>query len=315
MLLYNDIELFSVKEVINILNDLAKDKSYVFRGYSMQNELYPNLIRDTDYTDVENTLLKDFEHYGSHYFQAFTPIDFMSYAQHYGLPTRLLDFTYNPFIALSFALYNPKGHNIKDESDKNYYYVRYASIKNGDNLVIKNSPFDEEYNMQFLSSDSLANRACKSINRITDIYTFPSNSYYPSNEYQIQDWNYQEDQDKIRKCIKNNKILFIDPNQTNQRIIMQQGLFMFPYTISNEKYNKEKQNKEKHMDILIKNSSVIKIHKSLQEELLDYLDTLGYNTFRLMPDLSSVCEAIKNKAKKSKTKSDKNDRSKEKVYR
>ena len=96
---------------------------------------------------------------------------------------------------------------------------------------------------------------------------------------------------------------------------MQQGLFMFPYTISNEKYNKEKQNKEKHMDILIKNSSVIKIHKSLQEELLDYLDTLGYNTFRLMPDLSSVCEAIKNKAKKSKTKSDKNDRSKEKVYR
>ena len=315
MLSDNAIELFSVKEVINVLNDLAKDRSYVFRGYSMQNELYPNLIRDTDYTDVENTLLKDFEHYGSHYFQAFTPIDFMSYAQHYGLPTRLLDFTYNPFIALSFALYNPKGHNIKDESDRNYYYVRYASIKNGDNLVIDIIPFDEDYNMRFIRSDSLADRACESINCITNIYNYPSNILRPSTEYKIQDWDFQEDDDEICKCIKNNKILFIDPNQTNQRIIMQQGLFMFPYTISNEKYNKEKQNKEKHMDILIKNSSVIKIHKSLQEELLDYLDTLGYNTFRLMPDLSSVCEAIKNKAKKSKTKSEKNDKSKEKVYR
>ena len=206
MLSDDAIELFSVKEVINVLNDLAKDRSYVFRGYSMQNELYPNLIRDTDYTDVENTLLKDFEHYGSHYFQAFTPIDFMSYAQHYGLPTRLLDFTYNPFIALSFALYNPKGHNIKDESDRNYYYVRYASIKNGDNLVIDIIPFDEDYNMRFIRSDSLADRACESINCITNIYNYPSNILRPSTEYKLQDWDFQEEDDdeicNVSKIIK-----------------------------------------------------------------------------------------------------------------
>ena len=39
----------------------------------------------------------------------------------------------------------------------------------------------------------------------------------------------------------------------------------------------------------------IKIHKDLRGALLDYLDTIGLNTFRLMPDLQSVCHAVKRK--------------------
>ena len=35
------------------------------------------------------------------------------------------------------------------------------------------------------------------------------------------------------------------------------------------------------------------IHKNLREDIVQYLDTLGYNAFRLMPDLSSICEAVK----------------------
>ena len=83
--------------------------------------------------------------------------------------------------------------------------------------------------------------------------------------------------------ISTHAILFIDPNQSNQRIIMQQGLFMFPYTLS----------REGHLEILNNNSCCVKIHKDLRNELIQYLDTLGYNTFRLMPDLSSICEAVK----------------------
>lgn len=50
-----------------------------------------------------------------------------------------------------------------------------------------------------------------------------------------------------------------------------------------------------HLDILNRNSYVLKINKGLRKKLLAYLDTLGYNTFRLMPDLSSICEAITRK--------------------
>lgn len=99
--------------------------------------------------------------------------------------------------------------------------------------------------------------------------------------------------DELQPKIRNKVIFFIDPNQSNQRIIMQQGLFMFPYTLD----------PNKHLDIIARNSSVVMIHKGLREELLLYLDTLGFNAFRLMPDLSSICDAIRNKAVNERSKS------------
>ena len=67
---------------------------------------------------------------------------------------------------------------------------------------------------------------------------------------------------------------------------------MLPYTLD----------KESHMQIIKNNTSVIKIDKGLRIRLLQYLDTLGYNTFRLMPDLSSICDAINQEVKDKKQK-------------
>ena len=94
--------LYNADEVINELSSLAKSKNLVFRGYGKQTELYPNIIRNGDLTNREIELLINFEKYGLQYFSVNNAIDFMSYGQHFGLPTRLLDFTYNPFVALFF---------------------------------------------------------------------------------------------------------------------------------------------------------------------------------------------------------------------
>lgn len=137
---YNDITKIEASEgakrVIDVLTSLAQNGGNVFRGYNKQDELLPSLIREkTNYTDVEVELLKEFERYGSHYFHATTPIDFMSYAQHFGLPTRLLDFTYNPFVALSFALHGQKSNGgYKEPDDKLYYRLR--NIARNDILII-----------------------------------------------------------------------------------------------------------------------------------------------------------------------------------
>lgn len=271
----------NVQAVIDRLNDLARHGNYVFRGYGKQDELLPNVIRKGNYVDIEGDLLKDFEKYGSSYFHATTPIDFMSYAQHFGLPTRLLDFTHNPFIALSFALYSSKSNgNYKTMEDREYYYVRYASLS--ENLCAPSIPLNDEiYNTKLTRTDSLATKACQCIDSVTDL--FGENTLHRSI------WALDGFKDTLeatvskQEKIRNHVLLFIDPNQSNQRIIMQQGLFMFPYTLD----------KEEHLKILNNNSYYIKIHKDLRGELIRYLDILGYNTFRLMPDLSSICEAVK----------------------
>ncbi len=267
--------------VIDRLNELAKEGGYVFRGYGKQDELLPNIIRKGNYVDIEGKLLKDFERYGSSYFHATTPIDFMSYAQHFGLPTRLLDFTHNPFIALSFALYSPKSNGRYGvPEDKEYYYVRYASLD--DNLCLPSIPLREDiYNNKLTRTDSLADRACQCMDSIDDLF---GNNVVGRNISSLTGLrNTIEETQSLQRKMINHVILFINPNQSNQRIIMQQGLFMFPYTLD----------KEEHLKILNDNSYYIMIHKDLRNDLIRYLDTLGYNTFRLMPDLSSICEAVK----------------------
>ena len=90
-----------------------------------------------------------------------------------------------------------------------------------------------------------------------------------------------------KKKVANGAVLFIDPNQSNQRLVMQQGLFMFPYTLD----------KEKHHQVIENNTNLIKIKKNLRDDLLAYLNTIGINAFRIMPDLPSVCAAVERKVK------------------
>ena len=260
-------------DIINKLNKLAISNKYVFRGYSQQSELYPQIIRNEDYSDVESEFLRQFEHYGKYYFQANTTIEFLSCAQHYGLPTRLLDFTYNPFIALFFALYAPKDGKCECDRDNEYYYIAYASIE--DNVILNEMPCSE--NDKFVYSDSFAEKTISSLQDIDYLECIVVRDLMNSAENQVQDGG------KDFEAVRDGKILFIDPCQSNQRIIMQQGLFMLPYTL----------NKQDHIEIVRENISNLQIHKCFRDFLLKYLSRLGYNSFRLMPDLSSICQAVK----------------------
>lgn len=280
------IDVITNKEdLINELTSLASKGSYVFRGYSIQNQMLPNLIRNNA-VDIEMELLYRFEKYASQYLSVNNPIDFLSYAQHFGLSTRLLDFTYNPFVALYFALFKDKPTKANNPEDKEYYYIRYCDVQ--DNLCLEEIPIVNEG--EFFQSLSMAENCKKLFQTLEIMYGHPTANPLLNRNTIVKTISLLSGKKdnrilseyEIHSKLSGNNMLLIDPNQSNQRIVMQQGLFMLCYFLD----------KESHERIIQDNTHLIKIHKSLRDGLQTYLNTIGITAYRLMPDLASVCSAV-----------------------
>lgn len=183
--------------LVTSISSVNKDEPYsntvIFRGVpDSEYDLLPSLARLKEvYPDIENELINAFLTRRPDAFNGLTAFDILAKMQHYGLPTRLLDFTVNPLVALYFSCESKLTrngriicHNTYLQSDSSPYVnlICEAAVR---------KPLDENYTID----------------------EYICNEKFKAYKYLYQAFLYEE-------------TFVVRPKYWNQRIANQAGVFM-----------------------------------------------------------------------------------------
>ena len=275
-------EFDSVIDLIVWLINPPDEEAYYYRGVDMKDQIYPKIMRiknnkhndNINFCEIEDNLLDDFIKYGSSLIgnntNAFT---YLAFAQHYGLPTRLVDWSSNPLVALFFAIYYS---NRQEKNPELLLLPRNNTIPIrepvyfrtwSDGLISDENPIRSYFRFR----DDVRN------NKIADL------AIYSGKEFSKIEDNDKVYSNKIKSNDKKGCMIMIDPGRSNPRVITQSGLFYFPRELNREEIDKE---------MSASGVKYIPIRVGWRDELNKLLKNLGIEKWKLFLDLPEICSYI-----------------------
>lgn len=262
---------------IEQMND--KNYTYFFRGHSSASyRLIPSVMRRKQWIIHENDMYNELRiECSGDFSNCKTHLDYLVEMQHYGMPTRLLDVTKNPLVALYFACRS-------QEDEKGEIIVLQAS-----NQTVKYPGSDV---VTILSSLPLMSYEKKQSllemfldDNITDVL-FNKHSVALLHEIKLE-------KPAFRNEIKKEDIgraVFVLSEKKNKRIVKQDGAFIICGLFAEKEnpINDFRYTENKLLQVFI-------VTPEGKKQIMEQLDRFSINKATLFPEIEDVAEYIKNR--------------------
>ncbi|MFT6835253.1 MAG: hypothetical protein ACJA0H_001289 [Francisellaceae bacterium] len=272
-------KLGSVRTLMGLLPDLSDPNYTIFyRGHSDKDyTVTPSIYRKKEWYTNENRVIREIIGRCPNEFQHMnTSFEKLVKMQHYDLPTRLLDITENPLVALYFACLrgsDTDGELLFFKVPKNK--VRYYD---SDRVTILSNLAWSDSNFQIQQRFSKSAKAF----------------HAEDNEYALKLMHdIRQEKPHFTENINPNDIssvVCVKPKMDNQRVIRQDGAF-FLFGIDNNKHSPAQISEEWLYNPEDKRHI---IKRSDKESILKQLESIGISQAKLFPEIDMVSQFIKN---------------------